>query len=104
MLNSANLETIYKILEAKGISLPEDCSEVLGELDRANIKETLCFYEEKLPKQNSHLRVGLRYLQGDDFSEFLGRYTRPLLIKGVPSMMKDLKEFYNQPDKVERIG
>ena len=94
-LNSANLETLYKIIEAKGVSLPKDASEVLGELDRAKIKETMLYYEEKLPKVNSHLRVGIRYLQGDDFSEFLARYTRPLLIKGVPSMMKDLKEFYN---------
>jgi hypothetical protein len=29
---------------------------------------------------------------------------RPLLIKGVPSVMSDLKEFYSQPDKVEMIG
>lgn len=64
----------------------------------------MLYYAEKLPRVNSHLRIGLRYLQGDDFTEFAARYTKPLLIKGVPSMMQDLKEFYNQPDKVTRIG
>jgi len=29
---------------------------------------------------------------------------RPLLTKGVPSMMVDMKEFYSQPEKVEIIG
>ena len=28
---------------------------------------------------------------------------RPLIIKGVPSLLMDMREFYNQPDKVERI-
>ena len=64
----------------------------------------MLYYAEVLPRVNSHLRIGLRYLQGDDFTEFLVRYTRPLLIKGVPSLMQDLKEFYTkQPDKVKRI-
>ena len=31
-------------------------------------------------------------------------YVKPLLIKGVPSMMQNLKEFYSDEDKVERIG
>ena len=89
------METYYKILETKGVILPKDCSEILGEEDQAKIKETMLYYAELLPRINSHIRIALRYLQGDEFSEFLARYTRPLLIKGVPSMMKDLKEFYN---------
>ena len=28
---------------------------------------------------------------------------RPMLIKGVPSLLMDMKEFYNQPEKVQRI-
>jgi len=45
----------------------------------------------------------LRYLHGDDFSEFLRSYIRPLLIKGVPSVIQEIKEFYNQPAKVAQI-
>ena len=48
--------------------------------------------------------MGIRYTTGDDFSELLAMYVKPLLIKGVPSMMQDLKEFYSDEDKVERIG
>ena len=48
--------------------------------------------------------MGIRYTTGDDFSELLAMYVEPLLIKGVPSMMQDLKEFYSDEDKVERIG
>ena len=94
MLNSTNLDTYYKIFEVKGVKLPKDSEEILGDVDQATIKTVLLDYAEKLPRVNSHLRLGIRYLQGDDFSEFLARYTRPLLIKGVPSMMRDLKEFY----------
>ena len=98
------MDTFGKIIKAKGIQLPADCSEVLSADDQAKIKETMLYYAEKLPKVNSHLRVCLRYVQGDDFSEILAKYARPLLIKGVPSLMQDLKEFYNQPDKADRIG
>ena len=88
------METYYKILKVKGVTLPKDSSEILGDVDQATVKDTMLYYAEKLPRVTSHLRLGIRYLQGDDFSEFLARYTRPLLIKGVPSMMQDLKEFY----------
>lgn len=63
----------------------------------------MLFYAGKLPRVNSHIRFGLRYLQGADFSEFLATYIRPLLIKGVPSVIQEIKEFYKQPAKVALI-
>ena len=54
------------------------------------------FYESKLPKVNSHIRFGLRYLHDAYFSEFLEKYIRPLLIKGVPSVIQEIKEFYSK--------
>ena len=48
--------------------------------------------------------MGLRYFHGASFTEYLEQYLRPLLIKGVPSMMQDLREFYDDSEKVEIIG
>jgi hypothetical protein len=33
-------------------------------------------------------------LHDADFTEFLCKYIRPLLIKGVPSVIQEIKEFY----------
>lgn len=67
------------------------------------MKSALLFYEQKLPRVNSHIRFGLRYLDGTDFTEFLNKYIRPLLVKGVPSVIQEIKEFYRQPAKVALI-
>lgn len=67
------------------------------------MKKVLLDYAEKLPRVNSHLRLALRYLQGADFEALLPRYMRPLLEKGVPSVMNDLRELYSNPDKVKMI-
>ena len=50
------------------------------------------------------MRVGLRYLYGQSFHDYLEKYMRPMIIKGVPSLMMDLREFYVVPEKVEMIG
>ena len=101
-LNTANLETYYKIFEVKGIKLKE--GEALSSADQKNFKKFVHEYIEKAPKATAHLRLGIRFTTGDDFSELLAQYVKPLLIKGVPSLMQDLKEFYNEVDKVNRIG
>lgn len=61
-------------------------------------------YAQGFPRVNSHLRVGLRYLHGANFGDYLERYMRPLVIKGVPSLMMDMRELYTIPEKVEQIG
>ena len=67
----------------------------LSEEDQAKTKELVDYYAKAFPRVNTHLRIGLRHLQGQDFKEKLNPYMRPLLIKGVPSVMSDLKEFYS---------
>lgn len=93
-LNAANLETYTLIFRAKGIKLPQNPNEKLSEVDQTVLKSSLLFYEQKLPRVNSHIRFGLRYLHGVDFSELLDKYIRPLLVKGVPSVIQEIKEFY----------
>lgn len=68
------------------------------------VKGILDTYIQGFPRVNAHLRVGLRYLHDGAFTEYLEQYMRPLLIKGVPSVMQDLREFYNTPSKYEIIG
>ena len=84
--------------------MPIDIKEKLSEQDQAKVKTTLDLYVEDFPKTNSHLRIGLRYLYGDNFNSYLDRYMRPLIIKGVPSLIMDLREFYDIPEKVEILG
>ena len=61
------------------------------------------YYRERLPRVNAHLRVGMKYLHGDKFAEYLRLYVKPLLIKGVPSIMTDLQEFYVDVTKRQQI-
>ena len=104
-LNAANLDTYKKIIRAKGFELPDNPSKnPLSEPSKEQIKEILDDYRKKFPRISAHLRLGLRYLTGDSFTEYLETYMRPMLIKGVPSMMMDMREFYDQPDKVKRIN
>ena len=86
---------------AKGVELPQDLSVKLSEAYQSIVKGVLDEYVEGFPRVNSHLRVGLRYLYGANFQEYLERYMRPLLIKGVPSLMMDMRELYMIPEKVE---
>lgn len=96
-LNSANLETYIKLLKAKGVKIPSSICDQMSESEQQLLKQELLFYAEKLPRINAHIRIGLRYLHGENFAEFLNKYFRPLLIKGVPSVIQEIKEFYNQP-------
>lgn len=103
-LNSANLDTYKKIIRAKGVQLPSDITETLSEASQGSVKTILDEYVQGFPRVNAHLRIGLRYLHGAHFVDYLERYMRPLIIKGVPSLMMDLREFYTNPEKVEQIG
>ena len=104
-LNSANLDTYKKIIGARGVELPTDLSaEPLTQAYQGIVKGILDEYIQGFPRVNSHLRVGLRYLYGQSFHDYLEKYMRPMIIKGVPSLMMDLREFYVVPEKVEMIG
>ena len=89
---------------AKMAFLPTDISFELAPNHQTVVKGVLDEYIQGFPRVNSHLRVGLRYLHGAVFADYLERYMRPLIIKGVPSLMMDLRELYVIPEKVEQIG
>lgn len=57
--------------------------------------EHLNKYEELLPKSNTHTKLAIDLLKaGPKFEEKLKKYIRPQVIKGVPSVITDLKPIY----------
>jgi hypothetical protein len=62
---------------------------------------------EKNPKNTKPLRVLIDILPADHqlFKESLMKYIKPLIIKGVPSVVNDLKSFYKvNPEKADILG
>jgi len=45
----------------------------------------------------------MKWLDGEEFSQNLNKFIKPLLIKGAPSVIQDLKEFYGNAEKVALI-
>lgn len=71
--------------------------------DESKVFEVLQYYRKGFPKVDAHLRIGLTFLTGKHFEEYLETFLKPLLIKGVPSVIQDLKELYTDKDKVKSI-
>lgn len=99
-LNQTNKAYYYQVLEAKEIDYndPTNVEKVV---------ETLTPYMEQYPKSNTPLRIILKCAPADSpiFEEKLKQYLRPLLIKGVPSVINDLKLFYrDDPKKAAILG
>lgn len=45
----------------------------------------------------------MKWIEGAEFDKALNIWMKPLLVKGAPSVIQDLKEFYSNPDKVKSI-
>lgn len=45
----------------------------------------------------------MKFLDGEDFKNVMTTYVKSLLIKGAPAIMQDLREFYNDFNKVKMI-
>jgi hypothetical protein len=45
----------------------------------------------------------MKLLSGERFKQKLWQYAKPLIIKGVPPMIIDLKDLYSDQDKVLAI-
>lgn len=45
----------------------------------------------------------MKFIDGAEFDKYLAVWMKPLLIKGAPSVIQDLKEFYNDSPKVQAI-
>ncbi len=100
--NSCNYDTYYKILAAKHIKLFDAKGKPikLQGSDYETVKNTMAYYQKGFPRVDAPTRIALKWLQGDDFATSLKRFVNPLLIKGAPSVIKDLKEFYTDDNKV----
>lgn len=90
-LNSTNKEYYLQVLQASEIDLKND----------EQVLEKLNSYEEIFPKTNAHVRLTLDLISsGPKFEEKLLGYVRPLIIKGVPSLIRVLRNLY--PDQGKR--
>ena len=57
------------------------------------------------PKSNSPMRLLLNELEaGEDFKNYMTKYIRPLIVKGVPSVINDMKTLYKDQAKAKIIG
>lgn len=94
-LNSSNAAYYKQILEAK---------EATG--DDEKTAEALKMYEEVLPKSNTHLRLMIDVIHaGPLFKSKLEKFIRPLITKGVPSLINDLKKtVYGDKAKSDILG
>jgi len=63
-------------------------------------------YEGQLPKSNTPLRVQLDLIShsNEKFKPKLISYMKPLLLKGVPSLINDLGDYYEDAGKIQVIG
>jgi len=106
-LNAANFETYYKLIECNKVDLPEDkvqlARHTLSEEDMSKVHKILDSYQQAFPRVNAPTRIGLKLFKGDMFKTALQKHLRPLLVKGAPSVMTDLKELYHDQEKVAHI-
>lgn len=57
------------------------------------------------PKSNTHTEIALDNLKvGPKFEEYLVKYMRPMIIKGVPSLITEMRSLYKDPTKATAIG
>ncbi|CDW89756.1 n-alpha-acetyltransferase auxiliary subunit-like [Stylonychia lemnae] len=97
-LSSANTNNYYQILAVHGYSNKEF---KYSSEDQLKIKEIIEVYENRFPRGNSHQRVLLKILTGELFREKLYQYSKPYLIKGVPPLIVDLKDVYQDKEKTQ---
>lgn len=81
-----------KLIEARGLTKPEDIVEMYLEFERT--------YSKAMPPR----RLPLNYASGKQFRNLVDRYLRRGLHKGVPPLFVDLRSLYNNPEKVREKG
>lgn len=60
---------------------------ILSSAEEEKVFEVLQYYKKGFPKVDAHTRIGLTFLSGKRFEEYLEVFVKPLLIKGVPSVI-----------------
>jgi tetratricopeptide (TPR) repeat protein len=104
-MNSSNKQIYVDILRGKGVNV-EDQEAMKNPETQQKFLDVLQHYREVLPKSNSHLRLIVDCLPASStFRDHLIQYMRPLVIKGVPSLINDLrKSIYCDAEKTKIIG
>jgi tetratricopeptide (TPR) repeat protein len=100
---SANASYYWKVLELKGIPKPKDANDILSESEQEGALKVLNFYQGMMPKSVMPRRLILQVAVGPEFKKELEAYIRPQVEKGVPSMLKDLRNLYINEEKRNAI-
>lgn len=80
---------------------PEDGKYTGEQVD--GLKQLYQKLSNKYPKCTAIKRLPLDFLSGDEFTTAVDKYLRPSLIKGVPSLFRDLRPLYADADKARII-
>ena len=97
-INSSNEATYKAVLSAQDL-------DVNNKEHHTKITEVLDAYTAKTPKINTPLLFLLKILEaGDVFKARLTRYVRPLVIKGVVSLVNGMKWIYKDAAKSKVFG
>jgi len=89
-----------EILKIHGIPSKKSYSED----EEARIAEILGGYEVNLPKATTHQRIQLSLLSGERFKTKLIQFAKPLLSKGAPAFLQELKsDVYHNAGKTKIV-
>ncbi|KAH0920507.1 hypothetical protein HID58_028167 [Brassica napus] len=73
-----------------------------GQYSSDQIEKLNALYQslsEQYTRSSAVKRIPLDFLQDESFKEAVGKYIKPLLTKGVPSLFSDLSSLYDHPRK-----
>ena len=97
-LNSSNVKYYYEILKLHGFDVSKTTT--FTEEEQGKIEQIMSEYEKNLPKATAHQRILLKLLSGPRFKDRLWTYARPLIVKGAPALIIDLKaDIYSSQEK-----
>ncbi len=99
-INSSNQRYYYDILRVHSFTKKNGYTAE----EEAKIDEILSNYEKNLPKATAHQRIKLALLTGERFKSELVKYSKPLLTKGAPALLVDLKaDVYRDASKIKIV-
>mmetsp|Transcript_16311 Transcript_16311/g.25210 ORF Transcript_16311/g.25210 Transcript_16311/m.25210 type:complete len:627 (+) Transcript_16311:395-2275(+) len=97
-LNSSSTDYYRAILAAQGIKLEK--GDVVKTEQKEEFLKIMDKYMQVLPKAPTHSRLVVEHLPaGPEFKSFFVKHIRPMLIKGVPSLLNDFRCLYKQEGK-----
>jgi hypothetical protein len=78
-----------------------DVESKLTEEEQKRGEDVIAKYEEALPRATAHQRLLLKMLTGERFRKRFTAYARPLIVKGAPALLVDLKkDVYSDSGKI----